>query len=96
MARNFEPGQTVVINFESKRLPRWIRDGIKNPNGHRTIEQVWYDRKTKHTRYYLGYNGRGLDISSYRFRAEELKFPTFSKAARRARISKAKNLVQVS
>ena len=72
MSNKFSIGDKVVISRRCKRLPVWVRKSIRI-HRIRTIGSIFYDNKTQHTRYYLGTNQRGDDISRYPFRAEMLK-----------------------
>jgi hypothetical protein len=72
MSNKFKKDDIVILNIKSKRLPKYIRDA-KRACQKRTIQVVFPDSKTQHTRYYVGHNNRGEDISGYPFRAEELK-----------------------
>lgn len=75
MSNKFQIGDKVVINRKCQRLPTWIRTKLRL-HRIRTIGSIFYDRRTQHTRYYLGTNKRsesGEDIYSYTFRAEMLK-----------------------
>lgn len=73
MSNKFVIGDKIIINKDSKRLPVWIRQGIKHFSRIRTIGAIFYYPTQQHTAYYLGTNKRGEDISYYPFRAEMLK-----------------------
>ncbi len=80
----YRVGSVVVVNYRSKRLPRYIKDEIRR-NRKRTVVGVYYDPSTQHMAYYLGSNKMGADITSYPFRAEELSAPVVGRKAGRPR-----------
>ncbi len=71
MPSKFKIGDKVRINPKSKRIPNEFRKTLRMSQI-RTIIGIFYDTKTKHNRYYLGDNKRGI-IGNYPFRAETLK-----------------------
>jgi hypothetical protein len=92
-ARKFNVGDSVLINLASKHLTVEIRDYIaKNPSKVRRIEAIYYYHRAQHVSYYLGrnHNGRGLDISSFMFRACDLIKYQMKYSTRRRKISKAR------
>ncbi len=92
MSNKFKIGDKVIINRKCMRLPLWIRVEIKRFYTIRTIGAIFYDNKTQHTRYYLGTNKRGLDISYYPFRAEMLKLYKMKLHTKRLKVRKSISL----
>lgn len=84
MKPKFKVRDKVIVNYRSKRLPRYIKDEIRR-NRKRTVVGVYFDPSTQHIRYYLGSNRMGADITSYPFRAEELSAPVLGRKAGRPR-----------
>ncbi len=90
MANKFSIGDKVIIKANSKRLPNWIKAEIKRFYRIRRIGSIFYDNKTQHTRYYLGTNSRGADISRYPFRAEMLKLYKMKTHTKRLKMQNGK------
>lgn len=86
MPNKFSIGDKVIINTKSKRLPAWIKTGIKRFYRIRTIGAIFYYPTQQHTAYYLGTNARAPDISHYPFRAEMLKPYKMKTSTRRHKI----------
>ena len=86
----FKIGDKVVFNRNCSRFPKWILQEVKRLYRIRTIGAIFYDSKTQHTRYYLGSNDKGVDISRYPFRAEMLKLYKMKPHTRRIKINKAR------
>lgn len=90
MSNKFSIGDKVVINRKCNRLPLWIRNGLRLDRK-RIITAIFYDKKTQHTRYYLGMNRKsdiGEDIYSYAFRAEMLKMYKMKLSTRKLKARK--------
>lgn len=73
MTGKFNIGDTVLIKRDNKRTPLWVRQNVKLSKP-RTIVGTYYDKKQKHTLYYLGSKiGSKIDLSFTTFRASQLK-----------------------
>jgi hypothetical protein len=71
--QKFNDGDKVTIRRDNSKTPKWILKGLYLYLP-RTIVGTFYDRRSQHTRYYLGGNNRGkLDLSNYAFRSTQLK-----------------------
>lgn len=81
----FQKGDFVVLSRNCGRLPKWIRNQVYLSQK-RQIISVYYNRKTKHNAYHLGYNGRGLDLRPYPFRSTEIKLYRMKLHTRRLRL----------
>lgn len=71
--QKFSDGDLATIRRDNSKTPKWILRGF-NLYIPRVIVGTFYDRKSEHTRYYLGGNNRGkVDLSNYSFRSTQLK-----------------------
>lgn len=61
----FKPRDRVTLN---KKAPKFILSKV-SPYVARTIVSLYYNIRGGYNIYFLGYNGRGEDISWYGFRA---------------------------
>lgn len=81
MKPKYNIGDKVIINPDTKRIPQYVLDNIRH-NRKRTITARFYDQHSEHTRYYVGSNKIGEDISSHKFRSDELILATKRKQGR--------------
>lgn len=61
----FQVGDRVTLN---NKAPKWILQGM-SPYVARTVRIRYYYPKYGYALYFLGYNGRGVDITHIGFRA---------------------------
>lgn len=71
MVRAFSIGDKVRVKKANNRTSKVLLGGLRLDHP-RTITATYYDPQTQHTRYYLGSNKRGVDLSYVYFRASEL------------------------
>jgi hypothetical protein len=79
--RKFNDGDLVTIRRDNPKTPKWILRHVRLDHP-RKIEMHTYNKKRQHTEYYLGFNGRGLDISMYPFMPSQLKLWVRKKVGR--------------
>lgn len=93
MSNKFSVGDKVLINKHSKRLPTWIKTGIRRFYRIRIIGAIFYYPSNQHTAYYLGTNNKEIDISRYPFRAEMLKLYKMKPHTKHLKINKARLVI---
>lgn len=89
--QKYNKGDLVLINLASNRLPVDIRaHAEKCPSRKRRIGDIFYASDSEHVRYYLGHNGKGVDMSFHPFRASDLKPYKMKYSTRRRKIKNAR------